>query len=85
MYRAVEVEVPKTPQFTFSHNHLCYTLSAERLAADKILLLQSRKSIERRSNEKENRSSDQAAGINKNAKPLNQTHDAIDSGSYQNR
>ena len=63
-------------------DHLCNALSTERLTAHKLLLFQPRQRVARSCEKQHNRCSNQAAGINYDAQPLNQGHDTIDSGAH---
>ena len=71
----------KTAEPFSLHNHLCHTLSAECLASNKVLMLETSQSVTSTSKKQENCRDNQAAASNEQAQPLYQTHKTVYSGS----
>jgi hypothetical protein len=64
------------------NNHLRNTLSAQCLTRSKLLLLQPRQRIERRSDKQHYRRRNQARGVADKRKPLYDAHDAVDRSTH---
>ena len=65
-----------------SHNHLCHSLSTERLASDETLSLHTGKSVEDGGNQKHNGGRNQAARTGDSADELNNAHDQVDESTH---
>ena len=63
-------------------NHLCNTLSTQRLAPHESLALEPSNKIADCRKHQHNRRGDQARGMSDNAKPLDQTHGTVDSCTH---
>ena len=64
------------------NNHLCNTLSTQRLAAHETLSLESSDKIAGCCKQQHNCCRDQARGINDDAEPLDQAHGTVDSCTH---
>ena len=64
-------------------NHLCDTLSSQRLTADKALSLQSRNKVAYTCRQKENCCSEERRGsVRDQCKPLDQAHNTVHAGAH---
>ena len=81
-------QAPETnPIHAVSHetrldNHLRQTLSAQRLATDKVLALQASQGIEEGGDQKHDRRGNQARRAGDKADPLDRTHSEVHSGAH---
>lgn len=67
----------RPPSTLHLHNHLCNSLSTQRLTTHKLILPQSRNGIEYRRDEEKHRRGDQAGRILDDGQPLYYAHDQV--------
>jgi hypothetical protein len=66
----------------FLYDHLGYALTAQGLATDERLVLDSRKQITESREHEKDRSRDQAGPLRNCAQPLDETHHTVDGGAH---
>lgn len=64
------------------YDHLCNTLTSERLASLECLSFDTREEVEAGREKQENRCGNQTGDLDRNTDPLNDTHHSVDGGAH---
>jgi len=67
--------------FLLSHNHLCNSLTSQRLTALELLSLDAGQRVERGREEQDDRGGDQGCRVPNERQPLDDGHDQVDGGT----